>query len=209
MKIDIFPHIMPRRYFDRMLEVAPPGMALQKRMSGIPVLVDVELRLRIMDRYEGYVQVLTLANPPIEVARRPRREPRAGPTRQRRDGGDRRQISRALSRIRRLAADEQSRRRGPRDRPRDRRPGRDRCPDLHERRGPAARRAGVPARSSIEWRSAICRSGCTRRALPPSPTTRARRGQSSTCGGRSAGRTRRRSRWGVWSSRVSSTATPS
>ena len=71
MKIDIFPHIMPRRYFDRMLQVAPPGMALQKRMSGIPVLVDVELRLRIMDRYDGYVQVLTLANPPIEVAGSP------------------------------------------------------------------------------------------------------------------------------------------
>ncbi len=67
MKIDVFPHILPRRYFDRMLETAPPGMALQKRMSGIPVLVDVEQRFRIMDRYEGYVQVLTLANPPLEV----------------------------------------------------------------------------------------------------------------------------------------------
>src|SRR5437879_6397405 len=66
-KIDVFPHILPRRYFERMLAVAPPGMALQKRMSGIPVLVDVELRLSIMDRYEGYVQVLTLANPPLEV----------------------------------------------------------------------------------------------------------------------------------------------
>src|SRR3989449_10613249 len=66
-KIDVFPHILPRRYFERMLAVAPPGMALQKRMSGIPVLVDVDLRFRIMDRYEGYVQVLTLANPPIEV----------------------------------------------------------------------------------------------------------------------------------------------
>jgi predicted TIM-barrel fold metal-dependent hydrolase len=71
MKIDIFPHVLPRRYFDRMLQVAPPGMALQKRMSGIPVLVDVELRLRIMDRYEGYYQVLTLANPPIEVVGKP------------------------------------------------------------------------------------------------------------------------------------------
>ena len=67
MKIDVFPHILPRRYFDRMLAIAPPGMALQKRMSGIPVLVDLEQRLRIMDRYEGYRQVLTLANPPIEV----------------------------------------------------------------------------------------------------------------------------------------------
>src|SRR4030095_10360826 len=71
MKIDIFPHVMPRRYFDRMLQVAPPGMALQKRMSGIPVLVEAEECVRLMDRYEGYVQVLTRANPPIEVAAGP------------------------------------------------------------------------------------------------------------------------------------------
>jgi predicted TIM-barrel fold metal-dependent hydrolase len=75
MKIDVFPHILPRRYFDRMLAVAPPGLALQKRMSGIPVLVDVDLRLAIMDRYEGYVQVLTLANPPIEVVGGPEVSP--------------------------------------------------------------------------------------------------------------------------------------
>src|SRR5207244_1219115 len=71
VKIDVFPHIMPPKYFERMLQVAPPGMALQKRMSGIPVLTDVDQRLRIMDRYEGYVQVLTLANPPIEVVGKP------------------------------------------------------------------------------------------------------------------------------------------
>jgi len=71
VKIDVFPHILPRPYFDRMLRVARPGMALQKRMSGIPVLVDVEQRLRIMDRYDGYVQILTLANPPLEVVAGP------------------------------------------------------------------------------------------------------------------------------------------
>jgi hypothetical protein len=32
-KIDVFPHILPRRYFERMLAVAPPGMALQNRMT--------------------------------------------------------------------------------------------------------------------------------------------------------------------------------
>ena len=67
MKIDVFPHILPRRYFDRMISIAPPGMALQKRMSGIPVLMDLDERFRIMDRYEDYRQILTLANPPIEV----------------------------------------------------------------------------------------------------------------------------------------------
>src|SRR5436309_15601942 len=71
MKIDVFPHIMPRRYFERMIQVAPPGMSLQKRMRGILRLVDVEQRLRIMDRYEAYAQVLTLANPPIEIVAPP------------------------------------------------------------------------------------------------------------------------------------------
>jgi uncharacterized protein len=75
VKIDVFPHILPRRYFERMLDVAPRGMALQKRMSGIPVLVDLEERFRIMDRYEDYRQVLTLANPPLEVVGGPDASP--------------------------------------------------------------------------------------------------------------------------------------
>src|SRR3989441_1344516 len=50
-----------------MLEVAGGNHYMQKRMRGIPVLVDLEQRFRIMDRYEGYVQVLTLASPPIEA----------------------------------------------------------------------------------------------------------------------------------------------
>jgi predicted TIM-barrel fold metal-dependent hydrolase len=75
MKIDVFPHILPRKYFDRMLAVAPPGLALQKRMSGIPVLVDLDRRFRMMDRHEGYVQLLTLANPPLEIAAPPSLSP--------------------------------------------------------------------------------------------------------------------------------------
>jgi len=67
VKIDVFPHILPKPYFDRMLEVAPPQLHMGKRMRSIPVLVDLDLRRTIMDRYEGYLQVLTLAMPPIEV----------------------------------------------------------------------------------------------------------------------------------------------
>jgi len=67
IKIDVFPHCLPKRYFERAIQASPAGATLQKRMTGIPVLVDVELRMRIMDRYDGYVQILTLANPPVEV----------------------------------------------------------------------------------------------------------------------------------------------
>ncbi len=75
MKIDVFPHILPRRYFDRMLAVAPPQLHMGKRMRGIPVLVDLDLRRAIMDRYPDYVQVLTLASPPIEVVAGPEETP--------------------------------------------------------------------------------------------------------------------------------------
>ena len=75
MKIDIFPHILPRPYFERMIAVAPPQLHMQKRMRGIPVLVDLNLRLSIMDRYEGYAQVLTLASPPIEIIAGPELSP--------------------------------------------------------------------------------------------------------------------------------------
>ena len=67
MKIDVFPHIFPKPFFDRMCEVVPASRYMQKRTRAIPVLTDLDLRFRIMDRYEGYVQVLTLCSPPIET----------------------------------------------------------------------------------------------------------------------------------------------
>jgi predicted TIM-barrel fold metal-dependent hydrolase len=64
--IDIFPHILPAAYYQRMVDVAPPGMLLRKRVGNIQALIDLDERLRIMDRYPDYMQVLTLASPPID-----------------------------------------------------------------------------------------------------------------------------------------------
>src|SRR5881296_3466356 len=61
LKIDVFPHILPRPFFDRLIEVAPRGGLMVKRVQNIPVMIDIEKRFEIMDRHEGYVQVLTLA----------------------------------------------------------------------------------------------------------------------------------------------------
>jgi predicted TIM-barrel fold metal-dependent hydrolase len=66
VKIDMFPHVMPRRYFDRLQELAPAGGHLIRRMREIPVLFDLDRRFEIMDRYPEYVQVLTLASPPLD-----------------------------------------------------------------------------------------------------------------------------------------------
>ena len=71
MKIDVYPHILPEKYFEKLLEKAPPQFYLEKRIRGIPCLMDVEKRFRIMDEFEDYVQVLTLASPPLEIAAGP------------------------------------------------------------------------------------------------------------------------------------------
>jgi aminocarboxymuconate-semialdehyde decarboxylase len=66
LKIDVFPHILPRTYFDRLMQVAPSGGLMVKRVQHIPVMIDLDKRFEVMDRHEGYVQVLTLAAPPLE-----------------------------------------------------------------------------------------------------------------------------------------------
>jgi uncharacterized protein len=67
VKIDIFPHIYPKRFADRIAALSRPGLEMQRRFREVPVLTDLDLRFRIMDNYEGYVQVLTLCSPPLEA----------------------------------------------------------------------------------------------------------------------------------------------
>ena len=66
-KIDVFTHIMPAPYFERLMAIAPTFADVGKRMRNVPMLVDLDLRFRVMDRFEGYEQVLSLPTPPIEV----------------------------------------------------------------------------------------------------------------------------------------------
>lgn len=67
MKIDIFNHIFPKKFFDRMVEVAPNGADMHKRVRNIPCIVDLDERFRIMDRFDDYCQVICLGSPPVEV----------------------------------------------------------------------------------------------------------------------------------------------
>jgi aminocarboxymuconate-semialdehyde decarboxylase len=53
-------------------EVAPGFKDAGKRVRGVPMLVDLDERFRVMDRFDGYEQVLSIATPPIEVFATPR-----------------------------------------------------------------------------------------------------------------------------------------
>jgi predicted TIM-barrel fold metal-dependent hydrolase len=74
MKLDIFPHIFPRRFFDKMLEIAPDKGAI-KRWLNIPVLYDLDARLRMMEEFGEYGQILTLSLPAIEYLAPPDKSP--------------------------------------------------------------------------------------------------------------------------------------
>lgn len=70
MKIDVFPHIIPLKFKNALLSKLPNTFyesVWYKFLNVIPPLSDVESRFRIMDNYEGLVQVLNLASPPIET----------------------------------------------------------------------------------------------------------------------------------------------
>ena len=71
-KIDAFAHILPPSYARR-LESITAGSDVSKRILGYrpwiredPALIDLDARWRVMDPFGDYVQVLTLAVPPVE-----------------------------------------------------------------------------------------------------------------------------------------------
>ena len=75
MKLDIFNHIFPTTYFDKMLEVAPNFKDIGKRARGVPVLVDLDARFRVMDQFDDYAQVICLCAPPLEALAGPELSP--------------------------------------------------------------------------------------------------------------------------------------
>ncbi|MBI4478371.1 MAG: amidohydrolase family protein [Acidobacteria bacterium] len=66
-KLDVFTHILPEPYFRLMMRIAPQHKDMGKRVRAVPMLVDLDERFRVMDRFDGYQQILSLAVPPVEA----------------------------------------------------------------------------------------------------------------------------------------------
>jgi len=66
VKIDVFNHIFPERFFQEFLRVAPALADMGKRVRNIPALFDLSARFRMMDEFGDYRQVISIASPPIE-----------------------------------------------------------------------------------------------------------------------------------------------
>ena len=75
MKLDIFNHIFPKKFFDRMLRDNSHIKDMGKRVRDIPVLYDLDERFRMMDQFEDYRQVICLCSQPLEVMAGPEQSP--------------------------------------------------------------------------------------------------------------------------------------
>ena len=72
--LDIFTHFMPKPFLDRLADLIP-GHPVLTAFPRIETLWDVDARLRLLDEFDGLAQVLSLANPPIELIAPPERSP--------------------------------------------------------------------------------------------------------------------------------------
>jgi predicted TIM-barrel fold metal-dependent hydrolase len=73
-KIDIFAHIIPPKYKEALYRKADQRFFSGKWdavIEGTPALSDLDNRLRIIDKYEGLTQVLTVASPALEESASP------------------------------------------------------------------------------------------------------------------------------------------
>lgn len=63
--IDVFCHVLPPAYRDAVRRVCKPPFMFE-RAAAMPTMCELDARLALMDKFDGYRQIISLASPPIE-----------------------------------------------------------------------------------------------------------------------------------------------
>lgn len=71
MKIDIYTHIFPEKFYENWLKVAPDLADIGKRMMSVRPVFDLNARFKVMDEGGDYRQIISLPNPPLEAITTP------------------------------------------------------------------------------------------------------------------------------------------
>jgi uncharacterized protein len=67
MRIDAYTHFFPKRFFDKLDDIAADYKDMGKRVRSLPALYDLDVRKKIVDGHKDYQQILSYSQPPIEV----------------------------------------------------------------------------------------------------------------------------------------------
>jgi aminocarboxymuconate-semialdehyde decarboxylase len=73
--IDAFCHFFPRALFERMSQTAGGTKDIGKRMQGVRTIYDLDARLKMMDEFGDYSEILSLGLPPIDAITGPDKSP--------------------------------------------------------------------------------------------------------------------------------------
>lgn len=71
MKIDVFAHILPQKYLANLQQKVKPGLDISREAAN-RANINIDIRLRVMDRYPDVVQVLTVSQPAVEMVATPK-----------------------------------------------------------------------------------------------------------------------------------------
>lgn len=66
MRIDAYTHFIPTRFYKEVMS-AGSHKDIGKRMMGVPSIYDVKVRLKVVDKFKDYAQILSYPMPPFEM----------------------------------------------------------------------------------------------------------------------------------------------
>ncbi len=73
--IDAFCHFFPAALFERMSQTPGGIRDIGKRMQGVRTIYDLDARLKMMDEFDDYSEILSLGLPPIDAMAGPDKSP--------------------------------------------------------------------------------------------------------------------------------------
>ena len=74
--IDVFCHLMPRRYAELAMEESPNQSHMFVRALKMQAMSDMEYRKKVMCEFPGYKQIPNIVSPPVEAFAGPDKSPR-------------------------------------------------------------------------------------------------------------------------------------
>ena len=74
--IDVFCHLMPRKYAEKAMEEAPNQSHMFVRALKMQAMSDMEYRKKVMQEFPGYKQIPNIVSPPVEVFAGPEKSPK-------------------------------------------------------------------------------------------------------------------------------------
>jgi predicted TIM-barrel fold metal-dependent hydrolase len=75
MKIDLFNHFFPKRFYEDFILRGVGGKDIGKRVQNVATIADLDARFRVMDEFEDYCQLLSMPAPTLESMAGPDKSP--------------------------------------------------------------------------------------------------------------------------------------